>query len=303
MKKVFIVPVLIAAVLFGGFYLINNYIYNEKQADEGVSARYKDGRYIISGQFVQLVDGVSKTPIEGAPGAFVTTQYFGNEVQGDFDADGDEDVAFIMTEDGGGSGTFFYLVGAIKEEGGYRGTHAVFIGDRIAPQTTEFRDGKVIVNYADRKPDDAMAAVPSVGKSLFLKYDPESMTFGEVVQNFEGEADPSRMSLGMKTWNWIRAGYNDDTEIIPKKADVFTITFGKDGQFSATTDCNSMSGSYAIDGNQIEFGPIAMTKMFCQDSQEGDFAKLLQNTSSYFFTSRGELILELKFDSGTATFR
>jgi hypothetical protein len=38
-------------------------------------------------------------------------------------------------------------------------------------------------------------------------------------------------------------------------------------------------------------------------SQEGVFSTLLTNTSGYHFTSKGQLILELKNDSGTATFR
>ena len=43
--------------------------------------------------------------------------------------------------------------------------------------------------------------------------------------------------------------------------------------------------------------------MYCEGSQESDFQKLLQNTGSYHFTSKGELIFDLKFDSGTVTFR
>ena len=45
------------------------------------------------------------------------------------------------------------------------------------------------------------------------------------------------------------------------------------------------------------------TLMFCEGSQEEEFTHILTNTSGYLFTSRGELILELKFDSGTVTFR
>ena len=136
-----------------------------------------------------LVDGVYE--VEAAPGSAskIVTRYFGNEARGDLNADGVEDVVFLLTQDTGGSGTFFYLVGAIKEGDGYRGTQAVLIGDRIAPQTTNFEDGLVVVNYAERVPGEPMSAQPSVGKSLYLKYDPVAMDFGEVVQNFEGESN------------------------------------------------------------------------------------------------------------------
>ena len=52
--------------------------------------------------------------------------------------------------------------------GGFRGTNAVLLGDRIAPQTIEIRDGVVIANYTDRRPEESMAVPPSVGMSKYL---------------------------------------------------------------------------------------------------------------------------------------
>lgn len=303
MKKAFIYILIVLVLLVAGFYALNSYIYNEKQGDIGFPADYKNTTYRIDGNMVTLENGVAKTPISDVPGAIITTTYFGNEVRADLDKDGDEDVAFLVTRDGGGSGTFFYLVAALKEVDGYRGSEGVLIGDRIAPQTTEFRDGKVIVNYAERKPTDPMTATPSIAKSLYLKYDPVSMNFGEVVQDFEGEADPSRMTLDMKSWVWVSALYNDGREIIPKQKLAFTLDFLSDGKFSATTDCNRIAGKYVVAGNKITFSDMISTKMFCEGSQESEFAELLSNTSGYHFTGRGQLILDLKFDSGTVTLR
>ncbi len=125
-----------------------------------------------------------------------------------------------------------------------------------------------------------------------------------VVSDFEGEADPSRMTLTMKPWNWVSASYNDGRQIKPLKADKFAITFGADGAFTAKTDCNSAGGKYAVGANKtITFSQIFSTKMFCEGSQENVFIGLLENTQSYHFTSKGELILDLKFDSGTVTFK
>ena len=74
---------------------------------------------------------------------------------------------------------------------GLVGSQGVLLGDRIAPQTTELRaDGVVVVSYADRAPGESFATPPSVGKSIWLKLDPATLQFGEVVQDFEGEADP-----------------------------------------------------------------------------------------------------------------
>jgi heat shock protein HslJ len=125
-----------------------------------------------------------------------------------------------------------------------------------------------------------------------------------VVDDFEGEEDPARMSLTMKPWSWISAQYNDGRKIVPTQAGKFTITFGSEGKFTATTDCNSMGGSYAAGSDKtLQMSQIYATKMFCEGSQETVFAQLLENAASYHFTSKGELIFDLKFDSGTVTFR
>ncbi len=123
-----------------------------------------------------------------------------------------------------------------------------------------------------------------------------------VGENPEGEADPDRMTLGMTTWVWQRATLSDGREIVPKNPRAFTLIFG-DGHFSATTDCNSMSGPYSTDGDKIQFGDMISTLMFCDDSQETEFAQLLVHTDSYHFTNRGELVLDLKSDKGSIVFR
>lgn len=178
-------------VLVGGFYALNAYIYNEKQAT--ATADYMDTEFMIEGQRVRLVNGVSET--EAAPGSSVkiTTRYFGNELKTDLDGDGDEDVAFILTQQQGGSGTFFYAVAAVNTDRGYTGTDGYLLGDRIAPQSTNISPNArhklvVVYNYADRAAGEPMTSSPSVGKSVYLKLDPASMQWAIVEPNFEGES-------------------------------------------------------------------------------------------------------------------
>lgn len=296
--------VILAAVIIGvgGFYALNKHIYKEKEAP--VSSGYKDAEYVIEGVRVKLVNGVAE--VEAAPGsaAKIVTQYFGNEVLQDLDGDGREDIVFLLTQQSGGSGTFYYVVAALNTEHGYVGSEALLLGDRISPQTTEKGPGKsIVVNYADRAPGESFAQAPSVGKSIRLILDTASMQFGEVVQDFEGEADPSIMSLGMKPWTWVSVYYNDGRTVFPKKAGAFVVTFGSEGKFTALTDCNHMGGSYAVKASAITFSDIFSTKMFCEGSQEDEFSKLLENAQVYHFTSKGELVFDLKYDSGTVVFR
>jgi heat shock protein HslJ len=159
------------------------------------------------------------------------------------------------------------------------------------------------VNYADRAPGESFATRPSTAKSLRLKLDTDSMQFGEVVQDFEGEADPATMRLEMKPWVWIGARYADGREVLPRKSAAFTLTFGADGRFSATTDCNRIGGAYVAAGDALTFGDVFATRMFCEGSQENVFTAVLEAVRSYRFTSRGQLILSLDSESGSAEFR
>ena len=140
--------------------------HNATSTQSAVS--YKDATYKIDDQPVTLKGGLSETTIEGSLSS-VRTMYFGNEARGDVNGDGKEDVAFLITQNGGGTGTFYFLAVALGNEGGYRGINTVFIGDRIAPQNTEIKNGVITVNYADRLPSEAMVSEPTIGVSRYFK--------------------------------------------------------------------------------------------------------------------------------------
>jgi heat shock protein HslJ len=264
---------------------------------------YKNTKYIIDRQSIKLNNGFAENEIAPGSASKTITQYFGNEVKYDFDKDGREDIAFLLTQETGGSGTFYYLVASLNKPNGYIGSSAFFLGDRIAPQTTEINNGKVVVNFAERKPGESFSVTPSIGKSVVLILDTETMQFGEVVKDFEGEADPAVMKLDMKKWNWVSTKYNDGKNIVPRTENKFTLTFNKPNNFSASTDCNGIGGEYILSGNKISFERMMSTMMFCENSQENDFSKSLGEVESYYFTSKGELIFNLKLDSGTMIFR
>jgi hypothetical protein len=164
--KTLSIIVILAAIAGGLYYWSQN--FSDKISGGSGAMGYKNISYTIDGQEVKLTNGVSELPAAPGSASVITTRYFGNEVRDDFDGDGRQDVAFLLTQDGGGSGTFYYLAVALKTDTGYTGTNTVYIGDRIAPQTTEFRDGEIIVNYAERRGDEPMTASPSVGVSKYF---------------------------------------------------------------------------------------------------------------------------------------
>lgn len=301
---IIIVLLIICAVLYVGT--------KEYQKEPDVMSDYKNATYMINGQSVKLLDGLSET--ETAPGSAskIVTRYFGNELKTDLNNDGREDLAFILTQETGGSGTSFYAVAALNTEQGYVGSDGYFLGDRIAPQSTTVSQNAqhknvVVFNYADRKPNEPMSASPTVAKSVYLKLDPSTMQWGIVEPSFEGEVNPSRMTLNMKRWDWVNALYNDGRILTPKtlasSTKIFSLYLSNNGTFTGSTDCNAIGGSYLAKDGQMTFGDIYTTERYCEGSQEKEFIQLLQNTIGYHFTGRGHLIFDLKFDSGTATFR
>lgn len=186
--KTILIGIVAVFVFVGGFFVLNSYIYNEKQG-ENFSKDHKSVMFYISGEPVALKGGVAEAYTDLGGDSKTTVRYFGNEVVHDIDGDGAEDVAFLVSQETVENNNFFYVVGALKRGDGYVGTHAVYVGDRIAPQSTEAGEGRqIVLNYAIAASGDPLTASPSIGKSLYLLLDTETLHFGEVVQDFEGES-------------------------------------------------------------------------------------------------------------------
>lgn len=135
----------------------------------GAKADAKNATYDIDGKSVTLKDGYDEEQQADDTESNLITSYFGNETIADFNNDGVPDTAFILTQTGGGSGTFFYVAALLSQDEQFRGSNAIFIGDRIAPQSTEFRNGMIVVNYADRKPEQGMVDKPTVAATKYFK--------------------------------------------------------------------------------------------------------------------------------------
>lgn len=129
--------------------------------------RARNMAYVIENQSVKLRDGFSHVAQDNTA-SWIETEYFGNEAVGDTNQDGKNDMVFVITQRTGGTGAFFYAVALVSQGNEYQGTNGVFMGDRIAPQSTDIRDGVANVNYADRAPNEPMITQPSIGKTLRL---------------------------------------------------------------------------------------------------------------------------------------
>jgi hypothetical protein len=191
MKKGILITLAVIVVLVGGFFALNSYIYNEKQAP--VVEDHLDTEYAINGEKVTLINGSAETEVAPGSASKIVTSYFGNDLITDLNNDGRQDIVFLLTQETGGSGTMFYAVAALNTEAGYVGSDGYLLGDRVAPQNIVLSPNPrhknvVVVNYADREDGEPMTSPPSEGKSAYLKLDLASMMWGIVEPNFEGEA-------------------------------------------------------------------------------------------------------------------
>ena len=128
------------------------------------SANPENASYRIEGKAVELIGG--RNEVQAAPGSAskITTAVFGSPVSGDLNDDGRPDAALTLYQNTGGTGTFIYTAAAVRHASGYRGTNAVFIGDRIAVDRISIRSGVIVVEYRDREQAEPMSASPSVAK-------------------------------------------------------------------------------------------------------------------------------------------
>jgi hypothetical protein len=143
-------------------------VADEAGLEPGAAADPLDASYMVEGQEARLAGGGGEA--KSAPGSVTKTRtsVWGRPTYGDLDGDGVDDAALLLVQQPGGSGTFYYVAAALNVNGAYRGTNAVLLGDRIAPQNVAVRNGVVVVNFADHRPEEPMSAPPSVGKSKYL---------------------------------------------------------------------------------------------------------------------------------------
>jgi len=105
-----------------------------------------------------------------------------------------------------------------------------------------------------------------------------------------------------KTWQW-EATVTPVEKITVANPERYTILLKADGKTQVRFDCNRGGGDYKISKGKLSFGPLMSTRMACPpDTLDAPFMRDLQRVAS-FFVEKGNLFLELPFDSGTMKFR
>lgn len=164
MSKIFI-SIIILIVIIGGIFYLFNKPEEPKKEEPPVKEFTNDPlntTYIINDKEYALVDGKVEKEIVPGSASVETVNAFKTETKADFNGDGLEDVLVVLTYNGGGTGTFFFVAAALNQGSSYKGTNGIILGDRIDIESTYFEKGVIFVNYLDRELGEPMTAEPSV---------------------------------------------------------------------------------------------------------------------------------------------
>ena len=94
-------------------------------------------------------------------------------------------------------------------------------------------------------------------------------------------------------WQWQRTTLGSAPAVVAAGPERYSLSFDGGGRVNVRADCNRGSGSYEVNGTQIKFGAIALTRMACPPpSQDAEFLRSLVQATSYGL-DRGELVLTL----------
>lgn len=109
--------------------------------------------------------------------------------------------------------------------------------------------------------------------------------------------------LAGTSWIWKDTSFNNKSAPTMPANTKFVITFGTDGAMTSTTDCNSISGRYAVNDDKINIAGIVSTKMACEGQVlESTYVSQLTQITNFTFESLNELDLTTVNGSATMSF-
>ena len=103
---------------------------------------------------------------------------------------------------------------------------------------------------------------------------------GKEALRFKREAPPRLEGV-----TWDVTGYNNGRQAVvsPKLGTKLTLNF-KGETVSGSSGCNRFHGQFKAQGNALSIGPLATTRMMCEESvmtQEQEFLAALQTASTW----------------------
>ena len=166
MKK-FLILVVLLAVVGGYFYYKNNspsdQLTPSTTTDNSFTPDPSSATFTFDDGAITLSNG--RNTLEEGGEVVLETFLLQQRDSGDVNADKKDDTVILLAQSGGASGVFIYVAGYISGPVSYKGTNAVFVGDRISPESLSIKNGVITLKYLDRRPDEPFSAEPTVETS------------------------------------------------------------------------------------------------------------------------------------------
>lgn len=103
-------------------------------------------------------------------------------------------------------------------------------------------------------------------------------------------------------WQWQDFQSMDGTLTEVDMPENYTLILNTDGTANVKADCNTGGGGYTLDGSQLTFGALAITRAACPEGSLSDaYLGYLADVRSFVVTD-GELFLSLPMDGGILRF-
>lgn len=161
MKKLILLIIIVAAAFFGYRFFQDRSSTTTGAPQTNNTANVRPDASSASFSFDDEIVTLSRGKGVGGD-AGEETSLLDETAYGDLNNDGKQDTAVLLARSGGGSGVFIYVATYVSGPVNYKGSNALFLGDRIAPQALTISNGVLTVTYLDRGEDEAFAAEPTI---------------------------------------------------------------------------------------------------------------------------------------------
>lgn len=134
--------------------------------------------------------------------------------------------------------------------------------------------------------DQESAYFEALGAAKTFTIKGDQLTFND--EGGKELASYTAQSQSLNGTSWLAISYNNGKQAVTSvlAGTELTAEFGEDGNLTGSAGCNTYHGSYKVDGDKITIGPLASTRMFCNDpagvmDQETQFLTALQSAATY----------------------
>ena len=210
---------------------------------------------------------------------------------GDLDNDGADEIAALLWESSGGSGTRLFLAAMKGGNGAITNLATTLIGDRVQVQSGAIAEGHVTLNVIRAGPEDA-ACCPT--EKALVTWALGEGGLDQVTDEVAGTL--SLADLEGPEWVLVELGWDQ-----PLPDDVRITLVFEDDRVSGRSGCNNyFAGVTEVVPGQIAFNGMGATRMACPEpvmDVERRYLKVLARASNYSFLG-GRLVLGCDADKG-----